>query len=269
MQEGPVTRPLEEIRSLTDPLSRYRSATDELARLQGAIQELNDIRASAMTELHAGGRSYREIAELTGVSPQRVAQLITAAAPSDTARVARAWTLIEARLVELASLVEVPISRRRGHALISALWESAQVSDEEASVLHEAFDLRNAVVHLGTAVSHEEFSRALDAVTSLTASLEERIKALRERTSETLRSDWEEGEAILRRVLREFPSVNWTAGRCEECGRAMPVPADSDELWVCSRRCRELWLRKLRHFVAAHSEDEAMTRTPKVVPYWL
>ncbi len=78
-----------------------------------------------------------------------------------------------------------------------------------------------------------------------------------------------EGEALLRRVRSERPDTRWIRGRCDECGRPIPIDGDVDVGWVCSRRCRDRWYARLHTLIDPSSEEEAATRTPNVVPYWI
>jgi len=61
-----------------EPLERYRQATRQAVLYLDAGERLLSIRRQAVAELHAAGRSYRAIAELTGLTRSRVLQLVRA-----------------------------------------------------------------------------------------------------------------------------------------------------------------------------------------------
>jgi len=74
--------------------------------------------------------------------------------------------------------------------------------------------------------------------------------------------------AKLEELRRERPEIRWVEGRCEECGRPLPVP-NAKEPWVCGSSCLQSWKRKLYAVIGDDPEAEAGTRVPQVVPYWL
>lgn len=62
--------------AITDPGQRARRAGELIAEHQLAIKELSKIRRAALEELDRAGLTDAEIAERTGVTRQRVGQLL-------------------------------------------------------------------------------------------------------------------------------------------------------------------------------------------------
>ena len=71
-----VSRFVLALSDLPDPLERFRQATSAQAVHRGATDDLGHVRDQAIAELHDAGRSYAEIAQLTGLTRARVQQLV-------------------------------------------------------------------------------------------------------------------------------------------------------------------------------------------------
>lgn len=254
------------VAELRDPTQRYLAATRRISELQEAIRQLQEIRSLATAALHAEGLSYREIGERFGISTPRIAQLVNAT--GDSGPLIRGWAELERKLADLAALLAIPVSRRSPISVIEALWEAGHLTDAEKVELSAVRMARNDAAHARRTFERDEMGRLLDTVIHLSASLELKLAEARENEGAAISEDRAEAEALLRRVIQQHPDVAWQEGRCEECGRAIPVPSVG-ELWVCSRSCRERWFQKLHHFVAPGSEEEAITKVVQVVPYWI
>lgn len=77
------------------------------------------------------------------------------------------------------------------------------------------------------------------------------------------------GDSLLRRVQLEHPDKIWGAGRCVRCARPIPVEVGSNDEWVCSKLCHDRWYRMLYSVIDPDSQEEVMTKTPRVPPYWI
>jgi predicted transcriptional regulator len=254
------------VAELIDPVDRFEQAERLIDDLQRLTQELQAIRAAAASDLHAQGLTYREIGERLGLSPQRVAQLVKS--PDGLLRLQQVWTELDRKLSLLGAYAEVATDRRSPTRLISALREEGVLTEEQFTVASSILRTRNEAVHARRSVPNEEVDALLDLAIPLSAQLELAVESARSTYEAAASEDRREAEALLRRVARDYPEIHWREGRCDQCGRAIPVE-DQTELWVCTRECRKRWMRKLYQFIDPDSEEEAMTRTPKVVPYWI
>jgi DNA-directed RNA polymerase specialized sigma subunit len=61
---------------IPDPVERAREAGLALERYSRATSALAEIRRNALIQMHQGGMERPEIAEVIGVTPQRISQLI-------------------------------------------------------------------------------------------------------------------------------------------------------------------------------------------------
>ena len=71
-----VARVVGAIADLPDPLERYRRASQVQDLHRSVTDDLGHVREYAIGELHDEGRSYAEIARLTGLTRARVQQLV-------------------------------------------------------------------------------------------------------------------------------------------------------------------------------------------------
>ena len=72
--------------AVVDPADRVRAVNDFFAQLDAELEQFADVRFEAVTQLRAEGLSYDRIAEATGLSKARVAQLVRAARRDDIRR---------------------------------------------------------------------------------------------------------------------------------------------------------------------------------------
>jgi hypothetical protein len=61
--------------SLADPAGQIRAVSDFYAQLDFELEQIAAVRLNALRELRAAGLSYIRIAEETGLSKERIAQL--------------------------------------------------------------------------------------------------------------------------------------------------------------------------------------------------
>lgn len=253
------------IAEIRDPLERFAAATQRIDGLQEQSQALQEIRSMAAAELHASGMSYREVGDVLGLSTQRVGQMVTST--KGPSLLVRAWGELERKLSEVGSYAEVATTQRSPARLIDALVESGDLATEQAEALHRLRVARNEAAHSKRPFEDPEIEHLLDEAISLSAELEQVLEKARDAKSAAFTEERQEAEALLRRVASQHPGIDWLEGRCDECGRPIPVP-DTD-LWVCSQACRESWFHKLYHYIDPGSEEETITHTPRVVPYWI
>lgn len=249
-----------------DAVARFRRADELIGQLNAATQALQGVKASAVTELHTSGRTYRQIGSELGLSTQRVGQLVNTS--ESVPHLLRAWNELERKLALLGSYREVPTDRRSSERLVGALLELGDLTDDQAEQLNRVRTARNDAVHARRTVSDDEIQVLLDEVISLSAQLELGIEHARSGYENAASEERNRAEALLRRVVTQYPDIDWYEGRCDECGRAIPV-SDVRNLWVCSAKCRSHWMNKLYQIIDRGSQEEVMSLTPHVVPYWL
>lgn len=252
---------LNEVRAIEDPTSRFHAASRASDRFRDLSQECQRIRATAIAQLSSAGLSYREIGSQLDLSPQRVAQLMGSVQPAS--EVMKAWVSIEAQLFELARRNDLGSRGQSRRSVIEALDEAGVLEPELSSSLRDLRALRNTAAHGPAEVSLEAAERATSEAIALSSRLHLLLAA----------TDPGDGkgygpEDLMRRANSEYPEMDWRQGRCGQCGRAIPIPRDSDEDWVCGTECFSDWRRLLYRFIDPGSEEEAMTRRPSVVPYW-
>lgn len=255
----PDSADLEKLRS-EDPRARLQTAIRCLEQLDSAATALRRVRNSAAAELNSQGRTYREIGNLVDVSPQRVSQFVNEVDAAN--EVIRAWAGVESKLWKLALEMGLSTNRPLGK-VIDALRASNSIDSELASDIHRLLAARNRGAH-GGVISVDEAEDLTEAAIWISARLQSLATAA---NTETMTDARVEAEALLARVRRELPERDWRRGRCDECGRAIPVP--DAELWVCSDSCMAKWRKRLYTLIDPHSVEETMTRTPSVVPYWI
>jgi hypothetical protein len=73
--ERALTREAESLASIAEPIDRVQAANDFYAQLDYELEKVAKVRLEAIRELRATGWSYNRIAEATGLSKERVAQL--------------------------------------------------------------------------------------------------------------------------------------------------------------------------------------------------
>jgi ribosomal protein L37AE/L43A len=249
-----------------DPAERLVAASRLISRLDQVSRELQHARAMAAAELHARGWSYREVGELIGVSAQRVGQMVGRV--EGASQLIHAWAELDRKLRILAQVSGIALSGVSPARLIAELHRAGTLEEDERDTLATVLDARNRGVHVGQVPSDEEVESLLDEVIPLSAKLEMRLQNWPPEGPEAMTRERLEAEQLLTRVRAEFPDRSWQPGRCEECGRAIPVP-QGDEIWVCSSKCLKDWRQKLYQLIDPGSQEEVMTLVPKVVPYWL
>jgi uncharacterized protein YerC len=66
--------------ALVDPVERIKFVSDFFAAIDGGLEQVAEVRLDAVAALRAQGLTYDRIAEVTGLSKPRVAQLAREAA---------------------------------------------------------------------------------------------------------------------------------------------------------------------------------------------
>lgn len=257
---------LESVRGLRDPLARYKAATDRIREIQSTVGDLKEIRALAVAELHALGKSYREIARMAGLSVQRVAQM--GATAESASQLLRAWNAVETKLMTLADCAAIGITTKTPAQVTKELTKAGYLDSWEENALVALRTARNKAVHGRGTPPLEELEQRLDDAIALASRLELKVEECLEGQRVEMTDERREAEALFQRVKKERPEMTWVQGRCEECGRGIPVPAGSGS-WVCSKSCKQKWLRVLYQVIDPGSAEEATVDVPRVVPYWI
>lgn len=254
------------IRTVPDPLERYQAATTKIRELQSMVGDLKEVRALAIATLHEGGMSYREIGALTGLSVQRVAQMGATAASAS--QLLRAWGAVEKQLLRLADSTGISNNVNTPSQAIDALGRAGHLGPDDQELLKRLRLARSRAVHGRGIPPIEEQEGLCDDAIVLASRLELKVQESIGARMKEMTDDRREAETILQRVRSDRPDIRWVQGRCEQCGRAIPVPTGPGD-WVCSKSCRDEWLKLLYQFIDPGSGEEAITRIPRVVPYWI
>jgi len=156
----------EDLNSVEDPLELFQLASTAIGEHQDAIDRLAEIRARSVAALHARGYSYKELADILGLSAPRVGQLVSA---NDViaVQIIKAWAAIEGTIADVTGSPEASYGRGFMDTM-RILNQSSQFDDDAARDLKRLRNLRNAVAH-GQGVSLEEAEKITDKAVYLNA----------------------------------------------------------------------------------------------------
>lgn len=165
---------LDELYKIEDPRRLFLLATEAINQRQEDVDKIAAIRAGAVAELYAHGYSYKQLADVLGMSAPRVGQLV-AASDAAAIEVLRSWVAIESQLEEVARLTRdsMQIGRQSSSYLAAtrALSQSGRFDQDALRDLDSIRQIRNQLVHGQTTVSVETASSILDKAIRLNALL--------------------------------------------------------------------------------------------------
>lgn len=72
---------------------------------------------------------------------------------------------------------------------------------------------------------------------------------------------------LMVRARQKQPDIEWSEGRCKECGTVMPVPDKPSRNWVCSSGCKVDYDAKAEAILGFGTEEYANC-VSTVVPYF-
>ncbi|WP_194906253.1 sigma-70 family RNA polymerase sigma factor [Catenulispora rubra] len=159
----------DDLHDIDDPLELFQKATDGISQLQTEIDQLAEIRSRSLAELYVRGKSYRDLAQMLGMSAPRVSQLVSA---NDAAsmHVIKAWAKLESTIADVAGLSQRSPARAPAyHRALEALRDSGRFDEHALRALEDLRRARNMLVHGQRDVSVEEAEKLVDSAIYLNA----------------------------------------------------------------------------------------------------
>lgn len=159
----------DDLHDVDDPLELFQKATEGISRLQAEIDQLAEIRSRSLAELYVRGKSYRDLAQMLGMSAPRVNQLVSA---NDAAsmHVIRAWAKLESTIADVAGHNQHSPARAPAyHRALEVLRKSGRFDDQALRALEELRRSRNMLVHGQLDLSVEEADKLVESAIYLNA----------------------------------------------------------------------------------------------------
>jgi transcriptional regulator with XRE-family HTH domain len=161
---------VEDLELVDDPFELFKLSTAAITERQAEIDKLATIRMRSLAALYANGISYRELANMLGMTGGRVNQLVNSNEAASL-QVLKAWVAVEKTMTEIGRAAGLKQSVPTYQRVRKILFRSRYIDQAALNDLDELRRTRNAVTHGSWDVSEEEASRLADKAIYLNALL--------------------------------------------------------------------------------------------------
>ncbi|WP_433227817.1 hypothetical protein [Actinomadura formosensis] len=161
----------DELEKVEDPLRLFWLTTDAIEHHKKQIDRLAEIRSRSIAALHASGYSYRDLAEVLGISAPRVGQLVSSNEPP-ILEILKSWVSIERNMSLIAEASSADDEPDLSYSkALKIIRQSPRFDDGALSDLKKLRILRNQVVHGRYDATVEDAEFATDKTIYLNALL--------------------------------------------------------------------------------------------------